>query len=131
MKVYLAAFKLNNKIAYKIGHTKWFKVIKRFEDVQYDIFDDIIILGEILINDPDPVLARKLTRVVEATLQAVYPKNFRLEEHFRMPDNTFNGLSGITEMFITDKDVEEIQSLFERASRNVQQVLNDKRYISE
>lgn len=128
VKTYLARFKKNNQVAYKTGHTKWFKSIKRFEDSQYDIFDEVKIMDDILIQHEDARVARICARLVEACLQAVFPKNFRLEEHFLTEEGVFDGLNGITEMFIlkegqTEKDVLE---LFRRVKRNVGFVMEGK-----
>ncbi len=100
MKVYLAKFYLGEKIAYKVGITKWFLVNKRFNDPQYDKFDKIEILADIYIQHPNATVARRRCLFIEGILKAVFKKNFRLEEHFEQRDNYFNGLSGITEMFI-------------------------------
>lgn len=100
MKVYLAKFHLGAKVAYKVGITKWFMVHKRFDDPQYDKFDKIDILADIYLQHPNAKVARRRCLFIEGILKAVFKKNFRLEEHFEQRDNYFNGLSGITEMFI-------------------------------
>ncbi len=127
MKVYLARFAKNKKVAYKIGHTKWFNSIKRFDDEQYNIFDDVAILSDILVSDVDGKVARQKAELVEACIQGMFPKNFRLEEHFSMPDNTFTGLSGITEMFILPEDTQEedIVEIFEAIKKRVERVQHD------
>ena len=57
----------------------------------------------------------------------MFPKNFRLEEHFSTPDNTFTGLSGITEMFILPKDTQEenIVEIFESIKKRVERIQHD------
>ena len=127
MKVYLARFIKNKKVAYKIGHTKWFNSIKRFDDEQYNIFDDVGILSDILVSDPDGKVARQKAELVEACIQGMFPKNFRLEEHFSTPDNTFTGLSGITEMFILPKDTQEenMVEIFESIKKRVERIQHD------
>lgn len=119
MKVYLARFSKNDKVAYKVGLTKYFKAIKRFEDQQYDIFDDIVILDDIYIESKDYATARLCCELVEATLKGVFPKDFRLEEYFMTEDNTFDNLSGITEMFLFDYPEEILLETFAKVKRNV------------
>lgn len=127
MKVYLAKFTLNNKSMYKIGHTKFFKAIKRFEDHQYDMFK-IDILDDIYIEHRDPIVARTMAELVEAALKAYFPKNFMLEEYFHKEEGTFNKLSGITECFILNKTTEEeLMDVFRRVKRGVGFIINDQR----
>jgi hypothetical protein len=124
VKVYLAKFVIGNRVAYKIGHTKYFHAIKRFESDDYDVFDDISILIDINIGHENALTARLVASAVEATLQAVYPKNFMLEEYFGTPENAFDGLSGITEMFIRDPEHEqEMIDLFARVSKRLYWVM--------
>ena len=123
MKVYLAKFTKNGKVAYKIGHTKWFYPIKRFQEEEYNVFDKVEILADINIQHTDPVIARFATELVEVTLHAVFPKNFRLEEHFMTEQNVFDGLSGITEMFISECAEVDIVDLFKDAKTNVDRVI--------
>lgn len=125
MKVYLAKFVKNRQTAYKIGHTKWFKSIKRFESSEYDIFDDVSIIDDIYIEHEDASTARMCSELVEATLHGVFPKDFHLEKHFLTEENTFDHLSGITEFFIlsdrfTEEDVVEI---FRKAKKHITFVL--------
>jgi hypothetical protein len=128
MKVYLAKFTYNNKIAYKIGHTKFYYPKKRFEDEEYSIFSNIEILADINVQDPDAKSARLMSTAIEFTLQALYPKNFRLEEYFETENNSFDGLSGITEMFILESFDEEqkIVDIFKK----VNALLGKKRAMS-
>jgi hypothetical protein len=107
MKVYLAKFEKNGQTAYKIGHTKWFKSIKRFEEEQYNVFDNVSIVDDIYVEHQDARVARLCSELIEATLQGLYPKNFTLEEHFRTDDNVFDQLSGITEFFVIDESEED------------------------
>jgi hypothetical protein len=125
MKVYLAKFVIGDRVAYKIGHTKYFNAIKRFEDKQYSIFDSVTILRDINIQHENAYTARLVASAVEATLQCVYPKNFRLEEYFQMQENAFDNLSGITEMFVlVDNQSEDtIVDLFRRVSGKLYWVL--------
>ena len=134
MKVYLAKFYLNNKVAYKIGHTKYFKSIRRFQkevhgewviDQQYKVFDKISILNDILIQHSDAGIARNTAKVVEECLHAIFPKNFRLESYFLVEDNTFNGLSGITEMFILENDQteESVKNTFNNIKLRIEALL--------
>lgn len=127
VKVYLARFRVGDRVAYKVGHTKYFNAIKRFEDPQYAVFDDIGIITDINIQHQDPRIARLVASCVEATLQSVYPKNFMLEEFFSMPDNTFDGLSGITEMFLLDDtgvdEEHRLVEIFQRASKKLYWVM--------
>jgi len=113
MKVYLARFEKNNKVSYKIGHTKFFYSIKRFADEQYKVFDNITIVEDINVQHASAITARLMAQLVEEWLHGVFPKNFRLESHFVTEENLFDGLSGITEMFIlednqTEDDVKRI-----------------------
>lgn len=121
MKVYLAKFEMNGKVAYKIGHTKYFNAIKRFEDEQYKVFDSVGILGDIYVQHRSAETARLVARAIEITLQCVYPKNFRLEEHFLTEDKVFDGLSGITEMFILEEGQQEqdVIDLFRKVGKKV------------
>lgn len=121
MNTYLARFesrKTPGKYAYKVGHTKWPDARKRFADDQYDAFN-IEILNSIIINHSDPVIARNYCKLVEECFKAIYPKNFRLEQYFDYPEGTFDGLSGITEMFILEEDQmeERITSDFEQMKK--------------
>ena len=128
MNTYLAKFTLNGKAAYKIGHTKFWYAEKRFNDPQYNMFDSVSILGQIHSSHENGTIARNYAKLIEETLKGVFPKNFRLEEHFVTEDNKFTGLSGITEMFILEGNQTEqnIIDTFMRVKRNVERVLNDK-----
>jgi len=123
MKVYLVKFTKDGKEAYKIGHTKFFKVHKRFEDPQYDIFDSIDVLDSIYITHDNPVIARNRAKYVEGWLQCFFPKNFWLEKYFNTEAKVFDGLSGITEMFIIDNktviDEEMILRVFDNVKKHV------------
>jgi hypothetical protein len=121
MNVYLAKFYLNGKVAYKIGHTKWPNAIKRFDNEQYNVFDNVEILNNIIVRDKDPKVARTYAKLVEETLKAIFPKNFRLEEHFVTEENKFDGLSGITEMFLYE-DEDELLEKFDKVKYNVTKV---------
>ena len=123
MNVYLAKFYLNGKVAYKIGHTKWPNAMKRFEDEQYDVFDDVEILNNIIVQDRDPRIARTYAKLVEETLKGIFPKNFRLEEHFVTEENKFDGLSGITEMFLYE-DEEDLMEKFNKVKQNIWRVFH-------
>lgn len=108
MNVYLAKFTLGERVAYKIGHTKYtYQPIKRFKDEQYLVFDNVEILEGIQIQRENFFAAKKEAFDLEKKIQSVWPKNFYLEEHFDKPFGTFNGLSGITEMFILTDGVTE------------------------
>lgn len=128
MKVYLAKFEKNDKVAYKIGHTKWFQSHKRFEDPQYDVFDRVSILNDINIQHTDARVAREEAELVEGCLRAFFPKNFRLEQHFITEEKVFDGLSGITEMFILSEGQTEtfVVDIFNRVKRNVGFVKNER-----
>lgn len=121
MNVYLAKFTLKNKVAYKVGHTKYFYAHKRFDDDQYKIFDQVEILDQIRISHNDPKIARTYVKLVEETLKAIFPKDFVLEDHFVMEAKTFDGLSGITEMFLHE-DENNLLKIFSRVKRNVEKV---------
>lgn len=131
MKVYFAKFTYNNKIAYKIGHTKYYYPIKRFESEEFSRFSNIEILADINVQDPDAKAARLMSTAIEYTLQALYPKNFRLEEYFQTENNSFDGLSGITEMFILDSENEEqkLIDIFKKvnASLGKKRAMNQRR----
>lgn len=128
MKVYLAKFTLGNKSMYKIGHTKFFHSIKRFEDPQYDKFDQVEILDDIYLEHRDATVARLMSKLVEACLQAYFPKDFRLEEYFSTEDGFFNGLSGITECFILNNNTEDdVVRMFRQVKREVGYIINDQR----
>jgi len=123
MTVYLARFNLKNKIAYKIGHTKFFYAHKRFDHEQYGVFDKIEILNEIRISDENAQIARDKAKLIEACLKALFPKNFYLEEYFQTQPNVFDGLSGITEMFILNNQPEDsITTVFNKIKREVQKI---------
>jgi hypothetical protein len=115
MKVYFAKFILreNNEelCAYKVGLTKWYIAEKRFADDQYKKFTDIQILDSIYIQHDNAQTARERCFIVEGFLKCFFKKNFRLEEHFKKPDNYFNNLSGITEMFLLPYNMSEQQAL--------------------
>lgn len=127
MKVYLARFTKNGKTAYKIGHTKWFKSIKRFSDDAYKIFDSIEIIDDIDIQHRDARMARLCAKLVESILQAYFPKNFWLEKYFLTEDNVFDGLSGITEMFILEygQTEDDIIKIFQRAKKNAERTIKE------
>jgi len=127
MKVYLAKFQKGNGVAYKIGHTKYFNSINRFQDPQYDVFDEISVLHDINIQHENAVTARLVARAVEATLLCIYPKNFRLEEHFQTEQNYFDKLSGITEMFVlTEQQTEDmLVELFRRVATKLYWVMKE------
>ena len=128
MKVYLAKFYLNDKVMYKIGHTKYYNSISRFESDDYDSFDKIEILEDIYIEHRDAVTARHMSKLVEACLQAYFPKDFRLEEHFGTEPNFFDGMSGITECFILNNTTEvELLDIFRRVKREVGYIVNEHR----
>lgn len=129
MKVYLAKFVLNGKVAYKIGHTKWFYSIKRFNDEQYKVFDSISIIDDIHIQHANPRTARLFSEIVEQCLHGVFPKNFRLEEYFLVENNTFDGLSGITEMFVLEKEQTEqlVSETFARVKKRVIRLLSEEK----
>jgi len=119
MKVYLAKFEKDGKVAYKIGHTKWFIAEKRFADSQYKKFDNITILDDIYIQHADPGVARSRVAHIEKWLQCMFYKDFRLEDYFQTPTGYFDQLSGITEMFILDKGYNEqyVRKVFSNAKR--------------
>lgn len=119
MKVYLAKFTKNGKIAYKVGHTKFFKSINRFADSQYNVFDSVVILDDIYIENKDYTTAKICSELVETTLQGFFPKDFRLEDHFMTEEHVFDNLSGITEMFLCDYPEEVLLETFARVKRNV------------
>lgn len=126
MKVYLAKFTLNKKVMYKIGHTKYFHSIKRFEDNQYKNFNRVEILDDIYIEHKDAQVARQMAKLVEACLQAYFPKDFRLEEFFETDDGYFNNLSGITECFILNNRTEkEVIDMFSQVKREVGYIINE------
>ena len=105
MNTYLVKMKSRkdpDKVAYKVGHTKWPNPLKRFRDEHFVVFD-IEPLGNIIINDKDPVVARNYCKIVEECFKVMYPKNFILEEHFDYPKGKFDNFSGITEMFILNE----------------------------
>jgi len=123
VNVYLAKFYLNGQVAYKIGHTKWPNAMKRLEDEQYDVFDDVEILNNIIVQDRDPRIARTYAKLVEETLKGIFPKNFRLEEHFITEENKFDGLSGITEMFLYE-DEDDLIEKFNKVKQNIWRVFH-------
>jgi len=126
MKVYLAKFTLNNKVMYKIGHTKYFNSITRFEKDEYDVFDNVEILDDIYVEHKDAIVARQMSKLVEACLQAYFPKDFRLEEYFQTEEKFFDGLSGITECFILNNQTEEsLLEVFRRVKREVGYIINE------
>lgn len=128
MKVYLAKFSLGKKSMYKIGHTKYFNSISRFEDPQYDKFDLVEIIDDIYIGHKDAIIARQMAKLVEACLQAYFPKDFRLEEYFQTEEKYFDGLSGITECFILNSKTEkDVVDMFRDVKREVGYIINDQR----
>ena len=111
MNTYLVKMKSRKnpeKVAYKVGHTKLPNALKRFRDEHFVVFD-IESLGNIIINDTNPTVARNYCKIVEECFKVMYPKNFMLEEHFEYPKGKFDGLSGITEMFILGEHQTEEQ----------------------
>ena len=103
---------MNGRVAYKIGHSKHsFRPELRFIDDQYDVFDAIEILATISINHEEYRTAKSKVERVEKGLQQLYPKNFYLEKYFDKPVGTFDGLSGITEMFILEEGQTEQELL--------------------
>lgn len=150
MQTYLVLIELNGKKCLKVGHTKYFHPIKRFLaeeyakdkelnmdrvyknvkkylDTQYQIFDNITVLKKIKIEHADPRIARTYARLVEETCKAFFPKNFHLETHFEVPYGTFDGLSGITEMFILEdgQTVEYVEEVFDRIKEKVERLLQE------
>ena len=55
----------------------------------------------------------------------MFPKGFRLEDHFVTEANTFDGLSGITEFFILEEDVSEdrLVDIFARVKKRVTHIV--------
>ena len=110
MKVYLAKFTMgvlglddglvHIKVAYKIGVTLHNDILKRFGDSQYQIFNSIEEVTSIQFSRKSYNQSRLVAETIEAVILSFIPKNFRLEKYFNQPDNTFNHLSGITEMFV-------------------------------
>lgn len=129
MKVYLAKFEKNGQVAYKLGHTKYFYPIKRFTGAeyndQYKIFDHITIVNDINVQHANAMVARQMAQLVESCLQGMYPKNFRLEQYFLTEANAFDGLSGITEMFILEEHQteEQLLKIFKQVKQRVERVL--------
>jgi hypothetical protein len=128
MKVYLAKFTKNGYVAYKIGHTKWFNSIKRFDDKQYNIFDRIDILDDIDVQHANARTARYSAELIESVLHGIFPKNFLLEQHFNVDPHTFDGLSGITEMFLSDMPEPQIRQVFANVKYSVGRLLKDHSY---
>jgi hypothetical protein len=58
-------------------------------------------------------------------LHGVFPKNFRLESHFVTEENLFDGLSGITEMFILEDNQTEddVKRIFLNVKKNIERLL--------
>lgn len=111
---------------YKIGHTKYYNSIARFEDPQYEKFDLIEILDDIYIEHKDARVARQMAKLVEACLQAYFPKDFRLEEFFEMDEGYFDNLSGITECFILNSKTEkDVVDMFRKVKREVGYIVNE------
>jgi hypothetical protein len=89
---------------------------------------NVEILDDIYIEHRDPIVARKMAELVEASLKAYFPKNFMLEEYFHKEEGTFDKLSGITECFILNKNTEnEVLDIFRRVKRGVGYIINDQR----
>lgn len=125
MVVYRARFWIGDQYCDKVGHSKWPDPIKRFnidEYPEYKIFDKIEIIDKIVIQHKDPIVARTAAKMCEQCIRALFPKNFRLEEHFSKPEGTFDGLSGITEMFIIE-DTEEFDRVFNMIKQNAWKAL--------
>jgi len=140
MKVYLAKFTKDEKIMYKIGHTKWFYPIKRFKhvdpeqfDEQYKFFDNIEIIADILVNHEYAETARSLAKYVEITLQAMYPKNLWLEAYFHTDKSQFDNMSGITECFVLEEGQTEKQliKMFERINKSIQKIDKKEKELYE
>lgn len=119
LTVYLAKFQIGDKVAYKVGHTKWYYAHKRFDDEQYEKFDKVEILGEIRVHHKDPSIARDKAKTIEACLKGVFPKNFYLEEHFEKQPKYFDNLSGITEMFIINFEERKLINVFEKVKLEI------------
>lgn len=113
MNVYLGKFERKQNFCYKIGITQCRKdriLAERFGDRygnRYEVFDRIKILETIYISDDNPKAHEDALRV-EDYLHKMFPKKFVLEKHFRTGHGTFNGVSGITEMFLTDLTEEDL-----------------------
>ena len=82
MNVYLAKFEKHNHVSYKIGHTKWPNAMKRFEGDEYNKFDKISILSNIIVQHKEALVARTYAKIIEEMFKCYYPKNFTLEEMF-------------------------------------------------
>ena len=96
--------------------------MKRFDDEQYNIFDNVEILNNIIVQDKDAKVARTYAKLIEETLKGIFPKNFRLEEHFLTEENKFDGLSGITEMFLYE-DEDDLLEKFAKVRTNIWRVM--------
>lgn len=121
MTVYLAKFKLREKSAYKFGHTKYYYAQKRFDADDFKKFDKIDILDQIRISDESAKIARDKAKLIEACLLALFPKNFLLESYFNQHPNFFDGLSGITEMFVLkdNQTEEQLITVFKSIKTNI------------
>jgi hypothetical protein len=120
MNVYLCKFNIADKTAYKVGYTKWYITEKRFSDSQYSCFDNIEIIDTIYISNEDYQIAKKRCLFVEGFLKCFFKKNFRLEQYFNKPKGFFNGLSGITEMFVLNNMTEqEMIEIFQDVKKHV------------
>jgi hypothetical protein len=117
MVVYWARFWIGETYCDKVGHTKWPNPLKRFESDEYKIFTKIEILDKITLSHKDAIVARTAAKMCEQCIRAFFPKNFTLEEHFNQPQKTFDGLSGITEMFIIH-DIDEFKKVFNTIKQN-------------
>ena len=124
MRVYLARFEYKFNIGeylYKKGYCLNWNPEDRFKDPQYKDFN-ITILDSIYITNPNYDTAVMLCKEVEDYLHKKFPKNFVLEQYLNVPFGTFNGLSGITEMFILEEGMieDQLKSFFVKVKDKVQ-----------
>jgi len=122
MKVYLAQLthRITKKVIYKCGYVKHQNAAKRFDGDEYKDFD-IEILGSINISNPSYDKAVEYCKEIEQYLQKKFPKNFWIENYLGVERGYYDGLSGITEMFILEKGQtkSDVVSLFYKVKDRV------------
>lgn len=103
MKFYFIEFahKESGKVIYKFGYTKEIDVLKRFHQDTFDSNRLWIEFNKRVLFSAYGTFEQVST--LETKLLELYPKNYILENYLSKPFGYFNGLSGITETFITDE----------------------------
>ena len=123
MLVYLDKFIRNNKVAFKLGKSKYgVKRVneERYKDDQYKGFK-IELLDSWWFSTKDPKDANIIANAFELCLHGVIgtkKSDYSLEEHFGDEKGSYGNFGGVTE-FIVNKDEETILTIFKRAKKHM------------